>query len=164
MTNVSNLPPPSPGPPNQPAGPGWAPSAPPAPWSPAGAWPTGGRVPPQLGGVYYSPGLVILLTIVTFGIWALVWSYRTGDDLKRYNGDGLGGGLMLVIAIIGSPVVMFLIPNEIENMYRRDGRVSPVSALLGLWFLLPLIGNIIWYVKVQRALNDFWQAKGARPG
>jgi hypothetical protein len=39
-----------------------------------------------------------------------------------------------------------------------------VTALWGLWFLLPLIGNIIWYVKVQRALNDLWLSNGARQG
>jgi hypothetical protein len=123
-----------------------------------------GRVPPQLGGAYYSPGLVILLTIVTLGIWGIFWTYRTNEDLKRYNGDGLGGVLALVIYILLSIVLMFTIPDEVKNMYERDGRRSPVSALWGLWFLLPLIGNIIWYLKVQRALNEFWRTKGAQPG
>jgi hypothetical protein len=41
-------------------------------------------------------------------------------------------------------------------------RQSPVAVVLGLWFLLPLVGNIIWYVKVQRVLNDLWSSKGAR--
>ena len=122
-----------------------------------------GPSPAALSSVYYSTGIVILLSIVTLGIWTLVWSYRTGDDLKRYNGSGLGGGIMLLIAVLASPAVMFLVPSEIDEMYRRDGRPSPVGALLGLWFLLPLIGHIIWYVKVQRALNDFWLSKGTRP-
>ena len=119
-----------------------------------------GPPPAALSSVYYSTGIVILLSIVTLGIWTLVWSYRTGDDLKRYNGSGLGGGIMLLIAVLASPAVMFLVPSEIDEMYRRDGRPSPVGALLGLWFLLPLIGHIIWYVKVQRALNDFWLVQG----
>ncbi len=124
----------------------------------------GGKVvPPELGGVWYSPGLVILLTIVTCGIWSILWSYRAGEDLKGYNSDGLGGVLCVVIAILLSPVLMFTFPNEIKNMYERDGRTSPVTALWGLWFLLPIVGNIIWYLKVQGALNDFWLSKGARP-
>ena len=121
-----------------------------------------GQVPPDISGVFYSTGLTILLTIVTLGIWAFLWTYRTSEDLKRYNGDGLGGVLGIVILLLVSPVLMFTIPNEIKNMYERDGRQSPVTAIWGLWFLLPLIGNIIWYVKVQRALNDFWSSKGAR--
>ena len=123
-----------------------------------------GRVPERLGGVYYSRGLVILLTIVTLGIWGALWTYRTNEDLKRYNGDGLGGVLGVVLYILLSVVLMFTIPNEIKNTYERDGRESPISAIWGLWFLLPLIGNIIWYLKVQRVLNEFWMSKGAQPG
>ena len=33
----------------------------------------------------------MLLTIVTLGVWGVMWAYRTGEDLKRYNGIGLGG-------------------------------------------------------------------------
>jgi hypothetical protein len=121
-----------------------------------------GVVPDRVGGPYYSTGLVILLTIVTLGIWPFFWTYRTNEDLKAYNGDGLGGWLGVVLYLFVSPVVMFTIPNEIKNAYERDGRESPVTALWGLWFLLPIIGHIIWYVRVQSALNDLWVAKGAR--
>ena len=118
-------------------------------------------MPQSLDGPFYSTGLVILLTIITCGIWGLFWTYRTSEDLKKYNGDGVGGVLGLVIYILLSVVLMFTIPNEIEKMYQRDGRQSPVSTLLGLWFLLPIIGNIVWYVQVQKALNEFWVSKGA---
>ncbi len=121
-------------------------------------------MPERLGGVYYSPGLVILLSIVTLGIWTFLWVYRTGEDLKRYNGDGLGGVLNVVLNLLLGIVLMFTIPNEIKNMYERDGRESPVSAIWGLWFLLPIIGLFVWYFRVQRSLNDFWLSKGAMAG
>jgi hypothetical protein len=121
-----------------------------------------GVVPESIGGVFYNPGLNILLTIVTCGVWAAIWSYQTGEDLKKYNGDGFGGVINVIVFILLSPVLMFTIPYEIQKMYDRDGRVSPVTPLWGLWFLLPLIGNIIWYLRVQAALNDFWLSKGAR--
>jgi Domain of unknown function (DUF4234) len=152
---VSNLPPPSP--------PGSTPPPPPAqqPGAP-GYYTTPVGVPPQsIGGAYYRTGLVIFLTIITLGIWAILWSYRTNEDLKRYNGDGIGGVLAVVICLVISVVLMFTIPNEIEKMYQRDGRQSPISTVWGLWFLLPIIGNIIWYVKVQRVLNEFWASKGS---
>ena len=121
-------------------------------------------VPPQsLSGPFYNAGVSILLAIVTLGIWRVFWTYRTNEDLKRYNGDGLGGAVGAVLAFFIVPVVMFTIPNEIEKMYHRDGRQSPVSTIWGLWFLLPLIGNFVWYLKVQDALNDFWMSKGSRP-
>jgi hypothetical protein len=127
----------------------------------AGYAPTGRRVPEDTRGVFYSVPLTILLMIVTLGIWGFFWTYRSNEDLKKYNGDGLGGVLGVVIYLLLSVVLMFTIPNEIKNMYEREGRDSPVSAIWGLWFLLPLIGNIIWYVKVQHALNNFWRSKGA---
>lgn len=121
-----------------------------------------GPPPQDISGPLNNTGLTILLTIVTFSIWGAIWTYRTSEDLKRYNGDGLGGVLGVVIYILLSPVLMFTIPNEIEKMYQRDGRQSPITTIWGLWFLLPLIGNIVWYVKVQSSLNDFWRAKGSR--
>ncbi len=138
----------------------------PAPGSPApGVYtaPTG-QVPERLGGPYYSPGLVILLSIVTLGIWTFLWVYRTNEDLKRYNGDGLGGVLAVVLHLLLGVVLMFTIPNEIKNMYERDGRESPMSAIWGLWFLLPIIGWLVWYFRAQRSLNDFWLSKGSMPG
>jgi hypothetical protein len=122
-----------------------------------------GRPPDSIGGVYYSTGLTILLTIVTLGIWGFFWTYRTSEDLKRYNGDGLGGVLGVVLYFVIHVVLMFTIPNEIEAMYKRAGRESPISTIWGLWFLLPIIGNIVWYVKVQRSLNEFWSSVGSRP-
>jgi hypothetical protein len=127
------------------------------------AGPARGPVPPSLDGVFYKTGMNILLAVVTCGIWMFVWTFRTGEDLKQHNGDGLGGLLHIVILFFLSPVTMFLLPNEVQKMYERDGRQSPVTTLLGLWFLLPIVGNIIWYVKMQNALNDYWVSKGSRP-
>ena len=137
------------------------PPPPPAPQYAAPAVPSG-VAPERLDGPFYSTGLVILLTVVTCGVWAAIWTYRTKEDLKRFNGDGLGGVLGVVIYLLLSPVLMFTIPSEIQKAYQRMGRESPVEPLWGLWFLLPLIGNIIWYVRVQQALNDLWIANGAR--
>jgi hypothetical protein len=140
-------------------------SAPPPPAAAPGyGVSTTGRVPERLGGPFYSIGIVILLSIVTLSVWTFLWAYRTGEDLKKYNGDGLGGWLTVILRFVFWPIILFTIPNEIKNMYERDGRESPVTALWGLWILLPLIGWIIWYVKVQNALNDFWLTKGALPG
>ncbi|RPI23629.1 MAG: DUF4234 domain-containing protein [Actinobacteria bacterium] len=113
-----------------------------------------------------SIGLTILLAIVTLGIWTWVWSYWNGEELKSYRKQGLGGVVYLIFTIFISPVTMFVLANEVENLYVEEGEHPPVTTLWGLWFLLPLIGNIIWYVGVQGAINRFWQARGgsATPG
>jgi hypothetical protein len=107
-----------------------------------------------------SVGLTILISIVTLGIWTWVWSYMNGEELKNYRRDGLGGVAYLLFTIFISPVTMFLMANEVEQMYREAGEEPKITTLWGLWFLLPLIGNIIWYVRIQNAINEFWQARG----
>lgn len=110
-----------------------------------------------------SVGTSILLAIVTLGIYTFVWTYMNHDELKQHTGQGIGGALGLLVYFLISPVTYFLVPNEIKNAYQTDGRQSPVDVVWGLWFLLPLIGSIIWYVKVQNALNEYWVSKGATP-
>jgi hypothetical protein len=107
-----------------------------------------------------SLGLTILLTIVTCGIWTIVWAYKNGDELKRWSGDGLGGVAYLLITLFISPVTMFMLANEVEHLYQKEGRHPPITTLWGLWFLLPLIGPIIWYVRIQKSLNEYWTLHG----
>jgi hypothetical protein len=107
-----------------------------------------------------SIGLTILVTIVTFGFWTWLWSYWNGEELKTYRRDGLGGIAYLLFTIFISPVTMFLMANEVERMYVDAGEEPKITTIWGLWFLLPIIGNIIWYVRIQGAINDFWQARG----
>ncbi len=107
-----------------------------------------------------SVGLTILVVIVTFGIWTWVWSYMNGEELKTYRRNGLGGVGYLLFTIIFVPITMFLMANEVENLYLDAGEQPRITTLWGLWFLLPLIGNIIWYVRIQSAINQFWQARG----
>ncbi|MGI9623240.1 MAG: DUF4234 domain-containing protein [Acidimicrobiales bacterium] len=107
-----------------------------------------------------STGLTILVSIVTFGIWTLVWSYWNGEELKGYRNDGLGGIVFLIFTFFFFPITMFVMANEVEQMYKEEGEDPLITTLWGLWFLLPVIGQIIWYVRIQRAINEFWQARG----
>ena len=108
-----------------------------------------------------SRGLVILLAIVTLGIWTVVWSYQNGEELKQRTGQGLGGVAYLFITLLISPATMFLMAGEVEQLYRREGKEPPITTMWGLWFLLPLIGNLIWYFRIQAALNNYWISKGS---
>jgi uncharacterized protein DUF4234 len=109
-----------------------------------------------------SIGLSILWAILTLGIYTFVWVYKTHDEIRRYSNNGVGGVVGLVIYIVISPVTMFVIPSEVRYMYEDlDGQKSPVSGIYGLWFLLPLLGPLIWFIQVQGALNKYWESKGA---
>jgi Domain of unknown function (DUF4234) len=64
---------------------------------------------------------VIVLSIVTFGIYHLYWYYKSFEKMKRHTGNGIGGVLGLVIAIVFNPIDWFVMPSEIGSMYRGDG-------------------------------------------
>jgi hypothetical protein len=106
------------------------------------------------------PRSVGLTILVTFGFWTWIWSYWNGEELKSYRRDGLGGVAFLLFTIFISPVTMFLMANEVEKLYVDAGEEPRITTMWGLWFLLPLIGNIIWYVRIQNAINEYWQARG----
>ena len=111
-----------------------------------------------------SIGLSILWFILTLSIYSFFWVYKTQEEVKRYSGNGVGGVVGLVIYILIAPVTFFVIPSEVRYLYEeRDGQRSPVSGIYGLWFLLPLIGHLIWFIQVQGALNRYWESKGAPP-
>ena len=107
-------------------------------------------------------GFGIIMYIVTFAIYSLYWVFKTEEEIKQHTGDGLGGVLGLVVWLVVSPVMGFVIPSEIGKMYQADGQQPPMSGWTGLWLFpgaILLVPAIVWFVKVQRALNRYWEAK-----
>lgn len=101
--------------------------------------------------------VVILLSIVTLGFYALYWQYAMFKELKDHADSGLGGVLGLLLGIFtGGITTALLLPNEIGSLYRRAGREAPVTWVTACWLLLPLIGNIVWLIKVQNRTNEYW--------
>jgi len=125
------------------------PASPPPPPASASAWGPKGKV--------REPVVVILLSIVTLGIYFLVWSYNVFQENKDFSNEGVGGVVGLVFAILLGIVNWFLLPAEIGNIYARMGRQKPVSGVTGFWNLIPLVGWFIWVVKVQNAMNHLYE-------
>lgn len=104
-------------------------------------------------------GFVIVLSIVTFGIYHFYWVYKNFEEMKRHTGEGIGGVLGLVIAILLGVVIWFVLPSEVGRMYRDDGREGPMTGWTGLWLFLPIVGWFVWTIKIQGALNRYWESK-----
>jgi hypothetical protein len=108
---------------------------------------------------------VLLIGLVTLGMYTIYWAYKTQEEIKQHSGQGIGGVLGLVIWILLSPVSAFLIPSEVGKLYALDGRQQPVTGWTGLWlfpFGVFLIPAIVWFVKVQGSLNRYWESKAAQ--
>ena len=99
---------------------------------------------------------VAALTIVTCGIYGVVWQYLVFKENREYSGDGVGGGVALILAIFLGVVNLFLLPAEVGNIAAKAGRAKPVTGLTGFWNLIPFVGWLIWLAKVQRAINAQW--------
>jgi hypothetical protein len=108
-------------------------------------------------------GLVfgIVLCLCTFGAYSLYWTYRTANEIRRQTGAGIGGVSAVAVLILFWPAIGFVIASEVGKMYSKAGRTASVSGRTGFWlfpgFYLLLIGPVVWWVKVQGALNRYWQ-------
>jgi hypothetical protein len=129
---------------------------------PAGGYPA---MAPPIGQVR-STGTCVLLTIVTLGFYTWYWYYKTHEEMRQHTGVGIGGVLALVLAILVGIVMPFLTSHEVGGLYERRRQAPPVTALTGLWALLLgwffFVGLIVWFVKTNGALNDYWRSVGAR--
>ena len=128
--------------------------------------PSGYRPPPPTGppGKIRPTGVTILLYLVTCGIYGLFYYYMVHEEMKRHSGQGLGGGLALIIGILAGPVLPFITSNEVGGLYEASGRPAPVSWKTALWVfpgVLLIVGPIVWFVKTNGALNEYWSAAGA---
>ena len=54
------------------------------------------------------------------------------------------------------PLILKL--NNSDSLAKME---HPVSAITGLWTLIPLLGLIIWFVKTNGAINEYWEPLGA---
>jgi len=109
-------------------------------------------------------GFGILMFIVTLHFYSWYWVFKTQEEIKQHTGEGLGGVLGLVIWILLNPVEAFVIPSEVGKMYEEDGQQRPMSGWTGLWLFpggILIIPAIVWFVKVQGALNRYWEGKAS---
>jgi hypothetical protein len=99
--------------------------------------------------------------VVTLGFYSWYWVFKTQEEMRQHTGLGLGGVVGLVIWILISPVSAFVIPSEVGAMYKKAGQHPPVTGWTGLWlfpFGFLIVPAIVWFVKIQGALNSYWEA------
>jgi hypothetical protein len=109
-------------------------------------------------------GMCILLTMITFGIYSWVWYFKVHSEMKRHSGQGIDGGIALILALFVGIVMPFLTASEVGGLYERRGQAKPVSGATGLWYIpgaIIVIGPLVWFIKTNGALNSYWRSLGA---
>jgi len=112
-----------------------------------------------------NPWLVVLWTIVTLGIYHLVWWYRVNKELKAFGGSrGYDLGRNPTNSLLALfPGFIIIIP-PLVSYYRGTKRVQGAQALVGrepvngwIALVLYLFIGIAFPAYLQVGLNSVWR-------
>lgn len=130
------------------------------------------------------PILVILLSLVTFGIYFFYWLYVNYQEQAEHNGEGVNGATGLILGLVFPPLTWFLLPHTVAHTYDLGGQSRMCSMWTGLWVFIPsvvvatavgmseqptatvgfgvvivAICSFVWMFRVQDALNNYWDSR-----
>ena len=114
-----------------------------------------------------SPVMVLILTLITCGLYGLVWMWQVGSELRDElqltdQNPGLDVLLTILTATIWGWVVVYRYAREVAEAQKRAGvppsdlsLASLILAVLGLW--------CVSFALLQTELNKVWAAKSGAP-
>lgn len=116
-----------------------------------------------------SPLTVMLLTLVTCGIYGVIWHYKVSEEINNYTRSKLTEPNYAIIGLfcfIFSFINWSKIDQAIMQINRVEGRRSDSKFLA--WLLVSILagfGSLLMVYQVQDDLNKIWLANGAQgPG
>jgi len=104
--------------------------------------------------------LYVILSLVTFGIWGLVWFFQIGGDIARLRGDGKPSALIdLLLAIVTCGIWGIILGytwgDKLNEGLRNSGRPTnenlPILTLILGIFGLQLVSFALWQVELNKA-------------
>lgn len=102
---------------------------------------------------------MLILTIITFGIYSLVWIYQITEDVNRLNEDNnMSGGLTILLTIITCGIYLIYWGYDMGRKLYNSGQKYNINISDNsiLYLLLPIVKlNIINLVLIQSDLNKF---------
>lgn len=125
-----------------------------------------------------SPAAPLFLPIITLGIYSFVWTFKLYREARDYvsgrNGisttsPGLAIGLLFVpgLNIIWAIMLFFKTPGLVTKMKLADGaprNLAGSAGAIGWLGFIPLLGNIMWVILTQSAMNNFWRSVQIQQG
>ncbi|SFB39357.1 DUF4234 domain-containing protein [Clostridium frigidicarnis] len=98
----------------------------------------------------------IILSILTCGIYFLVWMVMLSNDLSRYDGEPEEGGLELVYSIVTCGIYYIYWNYKMgKRLYRLNGINNRASDNSVVYLILSIFGfGIISQSIMQSEIND----------
>ncbi len=112
-------------------------------------------------GVVRSPASVIIFSVLTCGIYTIVWIYKFGSELKAYSGkEDLDPGLDLLLSIVCFPYIIYWsykYGKAMEDAQKKAGIASSDDSLL--YLILSLLGLFVVTMAIMQSnMNKVWNA------
>ncbi|MCL2755353.1 MAG: DUF4234 domain-containing protein [Oscillospiraceae bacterium] len=103
-----------------------------------------------------SPVTLIILSIVTCGIYFIIWSFRVTKEINDAAGRELVPGWAPIAGIFIVFVEMFFMDKAMQEFMPMKGKSWDSKFVL--WLLLSFVGvgAIMYLYQMQTALNEAW--------
>ncbi|MDR3710892.1 MAG: DUF4234 domain-containing protein [Capsulimonadaceae bacterium] len=127
-----------------------------------GVFPPPPNIPPSPPpkGKYREPGIVLLLSLVTCGIYYLIWIYNASAEMNTYMGErdtdpAMEVVLSLLTCYLYTTYWDYKTGRKIARMQEKAG-IAPVDNSL-LYLILNLVGlGFLPHLMQQGHLNEIW--------
>ena len=120
-------------------------------------------------GIKRSPGMVILFSIITCGIYYYYWLYTVMNDLnKTAEREIINPTLFLVLSIFCGPLiyyVFFTVDKNLAELSKNEGTYYKENFIL--WLLLTLvagIGLLVGMAQITTGFNEIWDKRAGNSG
>ncbi len=109
-----------------------------------------------------SPASVLGLSIITFGVYYLVWYYKINDEIRRHDPDIQVNPLVSVLAISVGAILLFIPPlvssyataARIRQMQLDEQATDTISPIVAL--LLHIFLGIGYPLYIASQLREHW--------
>jgi len=113
-------------------------------------------------GKIQNPIMVIVLSIVTCGIYAIYWLYTSLTELNKIAGKEV---VNPILGAIIAPYGLYVLDKELVEIYKNEG-IGEYKPNFILWIILTIVCGIGFYMAIYQlvgAFNKIWENRGATP-